>query len=300
MYFLGADILKHFLAIAVIFQHMHSSTRYSAELNIKLTHFTDYIDGAVICFFMLSGFFFKQKTTFRQFARQYSIRILLPFFLFSILYAISLAILGKAKLSTNLVNIVFLHGVGPQLYFLPFLLIISVTYAGLYSKAKALDFNIKSIDIFLYMFFLSVSFYFKTDESTGPNLNLLPFYMGGFLFGRLYNQFRFKYIPFFILIAMSIGYFDDRFYDFSAASILIVLAVNISSFLPAKRFPGSGGVYLMHAPIVNFASSTLLFKLGFSSESNILGSVILTYLFCLGFSLFIINKFPSKRWILLE
>jgi hypothetical protein len=300
MFFLGVDILKHLLSIAVIFQHMHSTTRYSIELNTKLTYFTDYIDGAVISFFILSGFFFKQKNSLQQFMRQYSIKILVPFFIFSVLYTILLAVLGKAKLSANIPNILFLHGVGPQLYFLPFLLFISVTYAGLHSKVKKLDLNIKLIDIVLYSFFILISFYFKTDESTGPNLYLMPLYISGFLFGRLYNQFRNKYTPFFILATIIMGYFDSRFYDFSAANILVMIAVSVSAILPAKRFPGSGGVYLMHAPIVNFCFSSLLFSLGFSGESNILGSVMFTYLFCLFSSLIFIKKFPHKKWVLLE
>ena len=56
----GIDILRHLFSFAVILQHMTSVSRYTVETNKKLASVIDLVDGAVIGFFFISGYLFKQ------------------------------------------------------------------------------------------------------------------------------------------------------------------------------------------------------------------------------------------------
>lgn len=119
------DVLRHLFAVAVIFQHMPSKTRYSPELNRTIGELVSYVDGAVLGFFLISGLLSSSgsgNASFFASARRQAWRLLLPFTLFSLLYGVLLTALGKSSLEDGLWRLLTLQGSGPQLYFLPYLL----------------------------------------------------------------------------------------------------------------------------------------------------------------------------------
>jgi hypothetical protein len=301
MNLLGIDILRHLLAIAVIIQHMHSTSRYSIETAKSLINFASYIDGAVICFFMLSGFFFREKLDLATCIKGQLRRLLVPFFLFSIVYAIALAILDKSPMSASLMAMSRVQGVGPQLYFLPILLVIIVTYATL-EKLGRKFIRTSNLILLISVVLLAFSLLFRTQESTGPNTLLFPLYFLGFSAGRALNLSKNKMLVAFAITTSSllVSLIDHRFYDFSLAFFCLAFAIWISSYLPKARFGGSAAVFLLHAPIINYGMSVILFRAGITEIANIISSVLLTYILCLLIFSTLIKFFPSYRWVLLE
>jgi surface polysaccharide O-acyltransferase-like enzyme len=126
--FFTIDILRHILALAVILQHMASS-RYAPATSQNLLSAVNWIDGAVIGFFFISGFLFRPKDNPLTYIKTQTTRLLLPFLLFSSLYTIALTLLKKATLHQGLTRTLLLQGAGMQLYFLPILLLVTATTA---------------------------------------------------------------------------------------------------------------------------------------------------------------------------
>jgi fucose 4-O-acetylase-like acetyltransferase len=152
---LGIDILRHFLTIFVILQHMTSS-RYSIDVNAEISSYEDFIDGAVAGFFIISGYYSKKQTDLLKFTRLLAIRLLVPFFIFSVTYTLILFALDKSSLSDGLYKTITLHGAGMQLYFLPYLLVVSFSFAIIRyitdEKDTIRDFDDYSVFLFLRLF----------------------------------------------------------------------------------------------------------------------------------------------------
>jgi fucose 4-O-acetylase-like acetyltransferase len=300
--FFTIDILRHILALAVILQHMASS-RYTAETYQNLLSAVNWIDGAVIGFFFISGFLFKPKDNPLTYIKTQTTRLLLPFLLFSCLYTIALTLLKKTTLLQGLTSTLHLQGAGMQLYFLPLLLLVTATSA-LLSKAIPPRLHLPiQFAVLPILTFICLSL--PTHSSTGPDPKLLPLYWLAFLLGNLHQltlKFRYHSILIISLITtlLLIGLKDPRFFDLAGFIILFSSLHQLSSFLPYHRLPGSGGIYLLHTPVINFTVSTALQKLGLIETPNIYLSVILTYLFCLASTLFLIRQWPQHKWLLLE
>lgn len=299
----GIDLLRHLFSLAVILQHMTSASRYSHETNLQLASLVNWVDGAVVGFFFISGFLFKPSNDLSSYAKKQTVKLLVPFFLFSLIYSLILAGLGKSTLLYGLTETVMLHGASMQLYFLPFLLFISVTYAFCFeyipSKLK------RDVAVVLVVILISICLIFPTDSSTGSNYKLLPFYYVSFILGslcRVTSKGQYKQVNTLgaVLISLFIGLYDSRFYDLSGVILLFVIGQVISQYLPERRLFGSGGVYLLHTPIINFAISILLLKIGVSDELNILFSMAITYLLCLTITFAIVRLQPKYKWLLLE
>lgn len=299
----GIDLLRHLFSFAVILQHMTSASRYSVETNLKLASVLDWVDGAVIGFFFISGFLFKDPQNVLAYAKKQSIRILIPFVLFSLAYTVILSILGKATLWNGLIATLTLHGSGPHLYFLPFLLFITVTYALFGSNVATKPRRV--IEIASVFILILLCLMYPTSSSTGPDYKLLPFYYLAFIFGMFYHTtLNKRYQPVYLLVTIAtlliIGISDPRFFDLAGVIALFTFVYQIARFLPNRRLPGSGGIYLLHTPIINFAISTLLLHFAIVQEANVILSILLTYLLCYLLTLLFIRILPKYRYLLLE
>jgi hypothetical protein len=300
--FFTIDILRHILAIAVILQHMASS-RYTPETHQNLLSTVNWIDGAVIGFFFISGFLFRPKDNPLTYIKKQTTRLLVPFLLFSSLYTIALTLLKKATLLQGITRTLLLQGAGMQLYFLPILLLVTATTA-LLSKAIPARFHLP-IQLASLPILTLICLSLPTSTSTGPDHRLLPLYWLAFLLGTLHqhtlkSRHYFTIIIILITTLLLIGLKDPRFFDIAGFITLFTILHHLAQYLPTYRLPGSGGVYLLHTPVINFTISILLQKLTITETPNIYLSVILTYLFCLATTLFLIRQWPQHKWLLLE
>lgn len=302
----GIDLLRHIFSIAVIMQHMGSESRYSVETGQRLGEILNWIDGAVIGFFFISGFLFKNPQDILTYGKRQTRKLMVPFLMFSTLYTILLSLLGKSTIWTGLIATISLHGSGPHLYFLPFLLIVTFTYACLLSMVRS-D-RVFLANCFLIVLFVTLCLLHPTESSTGPDYKLLPLYYASFILGVEYQSFTRDMRPMYVILfvfgsAISIfliGTVDHRFFDLLLIFILFEIVRQVGRFFPPMRLPGCGGVYLLHTPVTNYAISVFLMKLSVVEWQNLYFSAGLTYILCCGFTLAMIKIAPRYRWMLLE
>lgn len=295
------DVLKHLFCLLVIFQHMSSSSRYTYETDVLIKKISLLIDFSVIGFFFISGYLFKLENTikFTEYIWHQFKRLMIPFFLFSIIYAIVLSSLGKVAFLDCCQNILFMRGVGPHLYFLPYLFATTI-----FNFAITLYFNgYKKINVFLMLSAaVSVSL-MPTESATGPDMRLIPLYALAFLLGREMNErFEKRYLAFAIALTIlaSLGLYDGRFIKIAIVMILFLISESIFNKMPQRRIYGSGGTYLLHTPILNFFISTVLLSLGITQMVNVIASIMATYISCL-FLVWVIKRKAQKiSWIILE
>jgi fucose 4-O-acetylase-like acetyltransferase len=309
----GVDILRHCLAFFVVIEHMHSSSRYSYATNSKIAQLALLVQGAVLAFFLISGYFFQVKKeanplkTLSRHIQRYSKRLLIPFAIFSFINAIALLGMKKIEFHEVVKDILIGHGVGPQLYFLTFLFLI-VTIGATIQIASGFSLH-REIAILLPLAVILVALvlHFPTQSVTGNDNILLPLYMLSFMTGHMFALAQQVTIGHSIwrpgciaLTCTALGLYDFRFYFLAGSVIAFAVSLHLSAYLPSRRGPGSGGVYLLHTPIVNFGVSAALVDVGVAQWSNAMVSVIFTYIACLAFSKWFIHVAPSLRWMLLE
>ncbi len=298
--------------MAVILQHMGSKARYSIATNDQLAHAKTYVEGAVLCFFLISGYLHRQPTlgldyqsTFR-YAQDKFLRLIVPFFLVSIIDTFSLRVLGKITLSEGMHLTLILHGASMQLYFLPFLYLVSVGFHLFLCLSVANNIEPRRVLIPILVICAATSTLWTSTPSTGGDLRLLPLYLLAYCLGAAIrcnpsNGIAWREFSFGLALCFVMSYFGDiRYHDVAAALIAFTIARLVSKALPKVKLPGSGGVYLFHTPIINFAVSTALLSLGFTEGSNIAVSIIVTYFICLAMTLAYIKALPSYRWLILE
>lgn len=303
------DLLKHLLAICVIIQHMKSESRYSNETNLFINDIVQYINGAVIGFFMISGFFFRPAGKLKEGVVKIFKRTMIPFFLFSFLYTILMFLLGKNSLTKGLESTIHLQGAGMQLYYLSYLFIIYCFYLVIFNVFTINKSRLPYFLIFVIFACTIISLIYPTESPTGGSIKLIPVYTLSFGIAVYLSiqkkESEKKYITHSIimsLISILIGTYDYRFYNISALITLLLFFYFLSnnfSYLN-RQFPGSGGVYLFHTPIVNFAISTVLVSVNIIERQNLFLSIIITYIATLTTTLLIIKILPKYRSFILE
>jgi hypothetical protein len=305
----GIDLLKHLLAIFVIMQHMTSKSRYSEETNLFLGSIIEYINGAVIGFILISGFFFKPADKLKEGVFKIFKRTIIPFFVFSLFYTVLMFLLGKGSLASGFINTIKFHGASMQLYYLPYLFIIYCFYLLIFNMFSSNKGRLQYLLIFILFIFTIISLAYPTDSATGSSYKLLPIYFLSFgitvYLSILRKEDERKYLIITILISIIsclIGTYDYRFYHISVMIVLLLLFYFLSNncSLLNRQFPGSGGVYLFHTPIINFGISTGLIYLNIFEKHNLFFSIILTYIVTLIISLLIIKISPRYRYFILE
>lgn len=219
-----------------------------------------------------------------------------------------LSALGKADIRQELIRLLTLQGSGPQLYFLPFLLLVWLFWRSLLDLARlarlpsavALSAGIIAL--------LVLAVRFPTAAATGSERPLLLLYAAAYGLGRVSQPlFRADHGAALLLAAAAVplafgGQIDPRLADLAGMCLLAAGACELHKrdVLRGISVPGSGGVYLMHTPIMNHAISTLLFFVGIASGCNVFATVILTYGLCVTMTLTAIGRWPQLRPWLLE
>ncbi len=299
---LGVDLLRHVLTIAVIYQHMMSRSRYSEGVADALDYWVPLVDGAVACFFMLSGYFSRPGLTGARVivtAR----RLLVPYFLFCLVYAVLLAALGKLSAVEAVERTFTFAGVGPQLYFLPYLFAVSVVVTSVIDRIPSgLERPLTGVLILvLFLAYLAL----PTERSTGPEFRLLALYALAYALGvyRARNAGKPECLAAIVIagLALILLPWQQREWDLALIVLLVEVALRGSTLIGRTgRLPGSGGIYLLHTPILNYGISVVLLKFGVGEVANVVLALALTYLIALAITLGVIHAMPRLRPYLLE
>jgi hypothetical protein len=299
----------------VVIQHTHSSARYSTGTNARLEQLGFLVQGAVFTFFLISGYFFRVRTkqdkhsTLLVYLEGLSKRLLVPFVFLSAANAVAMIALQKVTAGEVVTRFATLRGVGPQMYFLPFLFVISFAVAiiqvGLHLSHRSETIVLLGMAAVLTL----IGLHYPTMAATGADYRLLPLYLLMFLTGRLLSMAPMPAVlarhqlclpGIIILIFGCFGILDFRFYYAALAVVAFEFSRWVSRFLPNRRAPGSGGVYLLHTPVLNYAISIGLLRFGIAQFSNAMASVALTYVLCLTMTVIFIKALPAHRSLLLE
>jgi hypothetical protein len=299
---MGVDVLRHLLTFAVIFQHMRSNSNYSYTLNQKIYHWSLMIDGAVACFFLLSGYFSKPGINIIR-IRAMARKLLIPYIIFSAIYTASLTALHKIDIGEALIRTATFAGVGPQLYFLPYLFVISIVIP-LVIDLFGQNFK-RQATIAVILALLIAYLALATVQSTGADYRLLALYGLAYAIG----MYRARYASeieclvvvvtaAIILLAIS---WERREWDLAVVLLITEFTFRVSSIVgKTGRLPGSGGIYLIHTPILNYAIAMVMAKIGILEIDNLIISLILTYAISLLITLFTIRVSPQIKSFILE
>ncbi len=190
------DLLKATAALLVVLIHVTSRYRNDSDL---MFYFWDYIHFAVASFVLASGYLFQNKPPIINNFKDYALflwkkfkRIVIPYYIFAIIFSFSVAIFGNKEL-TDILNIdyifktVFLWG-GTGNNWIPLLFMGIMFVEGLQSWISP---RFPQFKYFLFTFSLSVSIYQMTRDldflSKFDKLFgwLVIFYIGRFLYGRM-------------------------------------------------------------------------------------------------------------------
>ena len=293
------DIFKHLLALAVIFHHMRSD-RYADDVSSFIDSVSNLVDGAVCGFFMLSGYLFKLRPNFLKFVSVQAQRLLIPFLLFSLINAIILVGMGNLSLPEVTTRMFSLNGVGMQLYFLPYLFIVQVFSMAILQRANRYKEGIAWV---LCLTSLLVVGLWQVPTSTGPGLQHVGLYTFSFFYGVTLSSLvkinlSLVWVGIFSLI---LGSFDSRFWDLAAVVFVFLFILKLGPLFPDRRVPGSGGVYLFHTPVLNFAISIALeMCVGVYGNPNLFISFLITWVFALATTLLVVKFIPRMKWLILE
>ncbi|WP_319518095.1 acyltransferase family protein [uncultured Martelella sp.] len=293
----GLDVLKHLLAIFVVIQHTWSATRYPSEMKLGYEHLTDIINGAVFGFFLISGFFFKAPKKNLTFIQRKAQRLLIPFFLFSILYGIIFIVAFGVSPEKLIFSTITLQGNSMQLYFLPYLFVVDITVGMLFSLRSSRPFAILLLALACC---ITITLLLPTASSTGANPKLFPYYGVAYLLGMAIARYPKAAGLIFFILFLVVGFlYDPRFLD--AALMVFLFAVFLNAFKFLKlRIPGSGAVYILHTPFLNFSVSFLLMYFGINNWYNLIFTIISTYVLCIFLFLVFVYAFPKQRKLILE
>lgn len=304
------DVLRGLAIFGVLVFHSSFLGRFSKETMEIQTVVSRLFDWAVLAFFFSSGWLHESSISFAVLLKKRILSLLVPFFLYNAIYNICFTFFGTIHLyptGNPMVNISWLtgflfHSPGFQLYFLPYLFLISLA-AYLLDKLTYPNHRMAyAVTLTLIWIFYLICGY--PPFSFGPAYSNLPLYLAAFLLGIVAKP-----------------YFDKRIANvWGMMTVLgIVLGILVVSKLPvlslavppllvgtARGFPKlansrllllmggmSGSIYLWHTPIMLPGLTRLFASFGLPSLINFAGSLCLTLALCLGLRLGIDRMFEQ-------
>ena len=187
------DFLKGLSILGVLVLHSSFAGRFNQQTMVVQAIMMRFFDWAVLGFFFSSGFLHDRSVPFLTTFKKRFVALMVPFFLYNLFYNLcfwGIAVTGLAPVGTlELTHQSLFSGLfwspGFQLYFLPYLLLISVGISGL-EKLGGGRYQWAYGGLLL----LIAAFYFVRGYpaiSNGSDVNKLPMYLAMYLIGILYQ-----------------------------------------------------------------------------------------------------------------
>jgi len=311
------DTLRGISIIGVLVLHSMFSNYFSDTTNDGISLLVKLFDWSVLSFFFCSGFLLKRKHNPKAVIFNASRKLLIPFFVYNLLYNILFYLLNILNITdvTDFSNrhflLIILISPGFQLYFLWMLFLANSISGSIYSFFKDAIYVYIAGALCLIPF-LFYYFYGFPSQSHGGDILKFPLYLSAFSFGFIASRFR-KNSLFRILV--SIG-----FVLVLVMAIFIPLPISIISiFVPYLLMESiiwsrrrmslsflseigkiSGSIYLWHTPLLLPFLFLLLYESGFKEFYLYAACLILCLAFCV-FMRFVLQRlnFPFKRFFLL-
>lgn len=312
------DALKGLAIIGVLVLHSSFEGRLGAAFIETSTLLQRLFDWSVLAFFFASGALFKNKENTQQQALQLSLKLGVPFVIYNLLYNLSFLLLNQTgvietEFEMTGAQLALMPFLSPafQLYFLPYLLLISLLF--LYSPKLMRKIPLSTISsAAIVLTLICYSLLQFPGKSHGEALLKLPLYFSAFCLGYLYRQNRDKRLIRVAGLVLSFTAFVSYFV-FKIPLCLLSLAMPWALselFFSLKHFniiqpfgyfgKASGSIYLWHTPLLLPFLSTLFFKLGLQAWPLYLATLITGLGLCLAMRAALDKfSFPLKSYVTL-
>lgn len=292
----AVDFLRWLALLGVLFVHSAFAGRYDGVTLSRLATLRQVFGWCVLFFFFASGYFTRPELPWRLHARRRALRLLPPYVIASGLSFLALRIASALHLTTALPSLqavdllrglVTLHGVGPQLYFLPYLFLTSLGVLALakwFGALRALALvGVVAIGIW--------SLRGLPSGTTGAETDRIPLYVLAYAAGLAVRQTRGRaswYLATAAVVTMIVGVILVAVGLPGGPLIHLTVPywlwqlIRIKTWVPPTlSLPGSGAVYLWHAPILLPAFTILWQRLGVDDMANFACACVCTVIVCL-------------------
>jgi fucose 4-O-acetylase-like acetyltransferase len=292
------DILRGVAIFGVLVLHSSFEGRFTKETMAVQAIMARLFDWAVLAFFFSSGFLYDSAVPFTMTVKKRSVSLLVPFLLYNAFYNLFFAGAGSLgwvhnnafEMNSKILATGLFHSPAFQLYFLPYLFVISIGVCGLDKLTRRYHRSGYVVVLLLVLTFYLARGY--PEFSFGPACNNLPLYLAAFLIGvigRPCLEAPFAR-PWMILAALGVVLCIlvlSRLPVVSLAvpPLLVGLARAISKMANLKLLLSmgvmSGSIYLWHTPVMLPAVTRLLAHCGVPSLINLFGSIGVTLVTCI-------------------
>jgi len=282
----------------VLILHSGFTGRFSTQTLALQALLARLFDWAVLAFFFSSGFLYTRSPAFIMTVKRRFISLLVPFFFYNAFYNLCFAgaeavnwvhLESSESIAMRLASGLF-WSPAFQLYFLPYLFIVSVGVC-------VLDRLIWSRHEWVYgvLLVFALAFYVwhgYPKVSHGPELDKLPLYLAAFLLGVMGRPILERRSANPIMVSATLGVLlcilvcsRIPFVSLAVPPCLAVMAGAIPKMATSKLVLSmgvmSGSIYVWHTPLVLPAFTRLLAHFGVPSLLVLLGSLALTVTTCM-------------------
>jgi peptidoglycan/LPS O-acetylase OafA/YrhL len=291
------DILRAAAIFGVLVLHSSFQNRFNKETLAVQGILARLFDWAVLAFFFSSGCLYDRSAKFVVALKKRAISLLVPFFLYNALYNLSFAAtesmgwvsVPAAQHGSFTLASFFLQSPGFQLYFLPYLFLVSVLVCMADKLTGTQAHWMRWIMLLSIFIFYLIRGY--PDFSFGPAYSNLPLYLAAFICGVIgrpildepfANAWVIAVALTFVLVILALS--PLPIVSLAVPPLLAALAGSVPKMNDTKvlLFVGaiSGSIYLWHTPILLPGITRLLAASGIPSLFNLLGSICLTLVLC--------------------
>jgi fucose 4-O-acetylase-like acetyltransferase len=292
------DILRGIAIFGVLVIHSSFEGHFTKETMAIQAIMARFFDWAVLAFFFNSGFMHDRSASFTMTVKKRARSLLVPFLLYDIFY--NLCLLGVKAMGWSHVGILDINfqSIGAallrppafQLYFLPYLFLVSIGVCGLEKLIeRRYKWGYAATFLLVIFFYLDQGY---PETSHGSDYHKLPMYLAMFMIGIVSRPLIMKpcarpwlvVVALFVVLGVLVSF---RFYE---ASLLVppLLTATAGAFRAVCQSKlllcmgnMSGSIYVWHTPLILPAISRLLACCGTSSLLNLFGSILLTLTTCM-------------------
>lgn len=292
------DIVRGMAIFGVLVLHSSFEGRFTRDTLAVQAIMARFFDWAVLAFFFSSGCLHDRLVPFTITLKKRWVSLLVPFFLYNALYnscfvaidSLGLVHKGDFKVNADLLAAGLFRSPAFQLYFLPYLFIVSI---GVCALEKLIPRRYGWV--YLVLSALVLAFYLDRgypEASYGPELDKLPLYLAAFLIGVVGGPFFKKPVawPWVMVAALVVALGVIVFLQFREVSLLVPpLVVGVAGAARWIRESKpllslgamSGSIYVWHTPVMLPAITTLFAYVGVPSLFNLFGSIGLALVTCI-------------------
>ncbi|MGD0252959.1 MAG: acyltransferase [Verrucomicrobiota bacterium] len=292
------DILRGVAIFGVLVLHSSFEGRFTQETLAVQAIMARLFDWAVLAFFFSSGFLYDNSVPFTMAVKKRSVSLLVPFLLYNAFYNLFVAGMGTLgwvhnnafEMNSKILATGLFHSPAFQLYFLPYLFVISIGVCGLDKLTQRYHRSGYVVVLLLVLTFYLVRGY--PEVSHGSAFDKLPLYLAAFLIGVIGGPFLKEPVarPWMIaaVLVVVLGVLVlSRLPVVSLAvpPLLVGVVRAISKMANSKLLLSmgvmSGSIYVWHTPVLLPAITRLLAHCGVPSLFNLFGSIGVTLVTCI-------------------